>query len=70
MNPNWLFFFVLVVKYRIKKPEGKSPEGRTAEERYKKVHSDLEIHNLARKFLNTDDQAEFCKKCHIKAKPQ
>ena len=70
MNPNWLFFFVLVVKYRIKKPEGKSPEGRKADEKYQKVHNEAQITNMARKSLNPADLMEFCKKFNIKAKPQ
>ena len=54
---------VLVLKFRIKKPEGKM-----AKERYQKVHSDLHIFNMARKLLKKEDLTDFYKKFNIKAK--
>ena len=68
LNLTKLVFSVL--KFRLKKPEGKLPGARTAEERYQKVHSESHIINLARKFLNPPDLAEFLQKFKIKAKPQ
>ena len=46
----------------------KKPKGKTAEERYQKVHSDLHIFNMARKLPKKEDLTDFYKKFNIKAK--